>query len=66
MNRDSLIDKIEYGEGLANAEALNLRTRIYRHLDSAGVAISARLDANGTPLEAYDFKGNQVGSTRRL
>ncbi|HSH79930.1 MAG TPA: RHS repeat-associated core domain-containing protein, partial [Herpetosiphonaceae bacterium] len=47
-------------------EALNLRTRIYRHLDSAGVAISARLDANGTPLEAYDFKGNQVGSTRRL
>ena len=46
--------------------ALNLRTRIYRHFDSAGVATNARLDANGNPLEAYDFKGNLLRSTRRL
>ena len=46
--------------------ALNLRTRIYRHFDSAGVATNARLDANGNPIEAYDFKGNLLRSTRRL
>lgn len=66
LNYDFLIDRIEYGEGIANAEALNLRTRIYRHFDSAGVAINAKLDANGNPFEAYDFKGNLLSSTRRL
>ena len=67
LNRDILVDRIEYGEALVN-EALNLRTRIYRHFDSAGVATnaSARLDANGEPFEAYDFKGNLRRSTRRL
>ena len=66
LNRDILVDKIEYGESLANAEALNLRTRIYHHSDSAGVATNARLAANGTPIEAHDFKGNLLRSTRRL
>ncbi len=61
-----LVDKIEYGETLMNAEAVNLRTRIYRHFDSAGVATNARLDANGSPIEANDFKGNLLCSTRRL
>ena len=66
FNRDILADRIEYGEGIANAEALNLRTRIYQHFDSAGVATNARLDANGNPTGAYDFKGNLLRSTRRL
>ncbi|WP_232442242.1 SpvB/TcaC N-terminal domain-containing protein [Burkholderia ubonensis] len=66
LNRDILVDRIDYGEALANAEALNLRTRIYRHSDSAGMATNARLDANGNPTEAYDFKGNLLRSTRRL
>ncbi|WAI00935.1 SpvB/TcaC N-terminal domain-containing protein [Methanogenium organophilum] len=66
LNRDVLVDKIEYGEGVANAEMLNLRTRIYRHFDSAGVATNARLDANSSLSEAYDFKGNLLCSTRRL
>lgn len=66
LNRHVLADRIEYGEGIANAEALNLRTRIYRHFDSTGVATNARLDANGNPTEAYDFKGNLLRSTRRL
>ena len=48
------------------AQRLNLRTRIYRHFDSAGVATNARLDANGNPIEAYDFKGNLLRSTRHL
>ena len=66
LNRKILFDKIEYGEGQANAEKFNLRTRILRHYDSAGVATNARLDAYGNPLEAYDFKGNLLRSTRRL
>jgi RHS repeat-associated protein len=66
LNGDILVDKIEYGEGIVNAEALNLRTRIYRHLDSAGVATNARLDANGNPAKAFDFKGNLLHSARRL
>jgi RHS repeat-associated protein len=66
LNRDILVDRIDYGEALANAEALNLRTRIYQHSDSAGVATNARLDATGNPTEAYDFKGNLLRSTRRL
>jgi RHS repeat-associated protein len=66
LNRDILVDKIEYGEGLASAESLNLRTRIYRHFDTVGVATSARLDDDDNPIEAYDFKGNLLRSTRRL
>ncbi|MGE3163994.1 MAG: SpvB/TcaC N-terminal domain-containing protein [Planctomycetota bacterium] len=74
LNRDILVDKIEYGEPPATASQadldralrLNLRTRIYRHSDSAGVATNARLDAGGDPIEAYDFKGNLLRSTRRL
>lgn len=66
LDRDILVDKIEYGETLPSAEALNLRTRIYRHFDSAGVATNARLDIDDSPTEAYDFKGNQLRSTRRL
>ncbi|MCA0243579.1 MAG: toxin [Proteobacteria bacterium] len=66
LNRDILVDRIEYGETRPDAEALNLRTRIYRHFDSAGVVTNARLDADGNPTDAYDFKGNPLGSTRRL
>ena len=61
-----LVDRIEYGEGVEGAEALNLRTRVYRHFDTAGVAVNARLDASGSPVEAFDFKGNLRCSTRQL
>lgn len=74
VDHDVLVDKIEYGEPPGNAsqaerdraQRLNLRTRIYRHYDFAGVATNARLDDNGDPVEAYDFKGNLLCSTRRL
>jgi RHS repeat-associated protein len=66
LNRDLLVDKLEYGEGIPNAEALNLRTRVYRHFDSAAVATNARLDANANPVVAYDFKGNLLSSTQRM
>lgn len=66
LNRDILVDRIEYGEDIASAELLNLRTRVYRHFDSAGVVTNARLNAAGHPTGAYDFKGNLQHSTRRL
>lgn len=69
-----LVDRIDYGEPPpgatpaqeAEAQRLNLRTHILRHSDSAGIATNARLDAVGKPAEAYDFKGNLLGSTRQL
>ena len=66
LGRQVLFDRIEYGEGLDNAKSLNLRTRAYRHFDSAGIATNARLDASDGPIEAYDYKGNLLHSTRRL
>jgi RHS repeat-associated protein len=66
LNGDIQVDKIEYGETLNNAEALNLRTRVYRHFDSAGIAVNARLGTSGNPVEAYDFKGNLLHARRRL
>jgi RHS repeat-associated protein len=66
LNRDILVDRIDYGETLANAESLNLRTRIYRHFDSAGVAVNSGTNPSTTQPEAYDFKGNLLRSTRRL
>lgn len=74
LNRDILVDKIEYGEPPLDAtpaqeieaQRLNLRTRILRHCDSAGVATNARLDAVGNLTEAFDFKGNLLRSTRQL
>jgi len=69
-----LVDEITYGEPPLNASApeeekaqqLNLRTRVLRHRDSAGEATNARLNAAGKPVEAYDFKGNLLRSTRCL
>ncbi|CAM4080809.1 SpvB/TcaC N-terminal domain-containing protein [Vreelandella rituensis] len=66
LGRTLVTDRIEYGESLVNADALNLRTRVYRQCDNAGIVTNARLDANGEPIKAYDFKGNLRYSTRRL
>lgn len=66
LNRDVVVDRVEYGEGVANAEVLNLRAQVHRHFDSAGVVINAALDDQDMPVEAYDFKGNSLRGTRRL
>src|SRR5262249_37729483 len=73
LNRDVLVDRVEYGEPPPNATAaaeaevqrLNLRKHIYRHFDSAGIATNEGLDVDGKPT-AFDFKGNLLHSTRRL
>lgn len=48
LDRNVLFKKIEYGEGQANDQDLNLRTRIFLRYDGAGIARNAE----------YDFKGN--------
>ncbi|QNB00105.1 hypothetical protein [Massilia sp. Se16.2.3] len=55
--RELVVDRIEYGEGLADAGKLNLRTRIYRHMDTAGVATNAGLDAEGPALAGLRLQG---------
>ncbi|WP_375492733.1 SpvB/TcaC N-terminal domain-containing protein [uncultured Nostoc sp.] len=49
-----LVEETIYGEGQGDAN--NLRGRIYKHFDNAGVATNV----------AFDFKGNLVSSTRQL
>lgn len=70
LNREILVDRIEYGEGVSLAsqsdEDLNIRTRVYRHCDSAGVATNAGTNPRTAKPEAYDFKGNLLRSTRQL
>jgi YD repeat-containing protein len=58
--------RTEYGEHQSAAEKLNLRTRIYRQFDSAGVITHGGVNPNTGKHEAFDFKGNLLRSTRRL
>jgi RHS repeat-associated protein len=66
LDRDVVVEAIEYGEAQPNAEALNLRGRIVRHFDSAGIVTNGRIDASGQVAAAYDFKGNLLHNTRQL
>jgi RHS repeat-associated protein len=51
-----LVSRTVYGESQPNPEAHNLRGRVVRHCDQAGVVTS----------EAYDFKGNLLASRRQV
>ena len=66
LGSDILFAMIEYGEGQANDTALNLRTRVFRSYDGAGVVTNMRRNPLTATDEAYDFKGNLLGSSRVL
>jgi RHS repeat-associated protein len=51
-----LVERIVYGETELNPEAANLRGKIVRHFDQAGVVSS----------DDYDFKGNPLRNQRQL
>jgi RHS repeat-associated protein len=59
---ETCFEVLVYGESpsagltLAQAAAANLRGKIYRHYDTAGLSTTA----------SYDFKGNPLASTRQL
>ena len=61
-----LFEKIDYGEGRANDQALNLRTRVFQHHDAAGVVINSGHNAATGKDESYDFKGNLLRSSRQF
>ena len=56
LNRDVMFGRIDYGEGQTNDVALNLRTRVFKAHDNAGVISTVE----------YDFKGNLLRGTRQL
>src|SRR5437016_2243179 len=51
-------EKITYGEAQPNPELLNLRTRIFRHIDVAGVITNQGANPATHQNESFDFKGN--------
>ena len=66
LSREILFAKTEYGEGQQDDVALNLRTRVFRQFDGAGTVVHKALNALSGNQEAYDFKGNQLRSSRQL
>ena len=51
-----LAEQVVYGEGLPDDRMLNLRGKVFRQYDGAGVITN----------QPYDFKGNLLTSTRQL
>ena len=66
LNREILFALTEYGEGQPNDIALNLRTRVFRRSDGAGIVTHVGHNPATDQDEAYDFKGNLLRSTRQL
>jgi RHS repeat-associated protein len=66
LNTNVLFEMIEYGEDQENDIELNLRTRVFRQYDSAGIVTNMDHNPVNDKDEAYDFKGNMLRSTRKL
>ncbi len=66
LDTDVLFEKIEYGEGVSNDVVLNLRTRVFRQYDGAGVVTNMDHNPVTDKDEAYDFKGNLLRGKREL
>ena len=66
LNREILFAQTDYGEGQPNDTALNLRTRVFRQYDGAGIVTHQDHHPLTGQDEAYDFKGNLLRSTRQL
>jgi RHS repeat-associated protein len=66
LNREVLFERTEYGEGQANDIRLNLRTRVFRQYDGAGIVTNLGRNPATDSEEAYDFKGNLLRSSRQL
>jgi len=65
LNNNILFAKTEYGESETNAD-LNLRTRVFKQYDSAGIVTNKGTNSVSGEEEAYDFKDNLLRSTRKL
>lgn len=65
-NMDVLFAKTDYGENQAKDKDLNLRTRMFRQYDSAGIVTNMAHNPVTDEDEAYDFKGNLLHCSRAL
>lgn len=71
-DREVQYEKIVYGDGAANGlteeqkSAFNLRGKIYRHFDTAGVVTNRGRNPVTGLDEAFDVKGNLLRSARQL
>ncbi|MBA2748696.1 MAG: toxin [Tatlockia sp.] len=71
-NREIQFEKIVYGDapnnGLSDAKKakLNLRGKIYKHFDTAGVVTNLGRNPATNDDESFDFKGNLIRNTRQL
>ena len=66
LNGEVQYEKTDYVEGQPNDQTLNLRTRIFKHYDCAGMVTSMGHNAITNRDEAYDFKGNLLRSSRQF
>jgi RHS repeat-associated protein len=55
-DREQNVERTEYGESQLDGELRNLRAKVYRQFDEAGVVTTPE----------YDFKGNLLRSTRQV
>lgn len=56
ISLDNVVDRIVYGESVADAKNHNLRGQVYQHYDSAGLV----------QIEAYNINGQPLASQRQL
>jgi RHS repeat-associated protein len=61
-----LFQKVVYGEGQANDQALNLRTRMFQTCDAVGVVTSMGHNSVTNQDEGFDFKGNLLRGSRQF
>lgn len=68
LAREVLFEWTEYGEEQGDdfARRRNLRTRVFRQYDGAGIATNLGLNPVTRREEGYDFKGNLLHSRRQL
>jgi RHS repeat-associated protein len=66
LARDCLIERTDYGESEPQAATLNVRGRVLRVSDGAGVLENLGINPRTGQRESHDFKGNLLRSTRQL
>jgi hypothetical protein len=66
LPQEILFARTDYGEGYPNDIALNLRTRVFRQYDPAGVVTHLAINPVTNQDEAYDFRGNLLRSGRQF
>jgi RHS repeat-associated protein len=65
-DREILFEQTLYGEGQPSDKGLNLRARVFKRFDPAGIVTSLGRNPITNQNEAYDFKGNLLRTSREV